>query len=86
MNSMPQQAVANGKGQSEFFRAQPTISSSRVTRKSAPPPAAPVAGGIGAPAELLFFAEQSHRGRILCAKGAARSPDPVRGPQPNLTV
>src|SRR5512143_1976630 len=40
MNSIPQQAVANGKGHSEFLRAQATISSSRVTRNSAPPPPA----------------------------------------------
>ena len=43
MNSIPQQAVANGKGQSEFFRAQPTSVSRRVTKKSAPD--APPGGG-----------------------------------------
>src|SRR5262245_10315991 len=43
MNSMPQHAVAKGKGQSEFFRAQLTISSRRVTMKSAP--CGPPAGG-----------------------------------------
>src|ERR1700730_14368230 len=45
MNSMPQQAVAKGKGHSEFLRAQPTIVSRVVTRKSVPAPAAEEAGG-----------------------------------------
>jgi hypothetical protein len=43
MNSMPQQAVANGSGQSEFERAHATIVSRRVVRKSEVPPA-PVFG------------------------------------------
>src|SRR5262245_27767615 len=37
MNSMPQQAVANGNGQRELRRPQATSSSRRVTKKSAPP-------------------------------------------------
>ena len=40
MNSMPQHAVAKGRGQREFARAQATIVSSRVVKKSAAPPAA----------------------------------------------
>jgi hypothetical protein len=38
MNSIPQQAVAKGKGQSELDRAQATIVSSRVVRMSPTPP------------------------------------------------
>ena len=80
MNSMPQQAVANGKGQSEFLRAQETISSRRVTKKSAPP---------GAPGprrlerrKLALLAEQTHRARFYSNARPARD---VRG-QPKLTV
>src|SRR5215470_6324531 len=40
MNSMPQQAVANGKGQRAFFRAQAATASTRVVTKSARPPPA----------------------------------------------
>ena len=40
MNSIPQHAVAKGRGHSEFERAQATIVSSFVVKKSAPPPAA----------------------------------------------
>src|SRR5262245_28920518 len=47
MNSMPQHAVAKGNGQSEFFRAQATMVSRRVVRKSAPAPP-PVALGSNA--------------------------------------
>jgi hypothetical protein len=38
MNSIPQQAVAKGSGHKEFERAQATIVSRRVVRKSATPP------------------------------------------------
>jgi hypothetical protein len=38
MNSIPQQAVAKGYGHSEFDRAQATMVSKRVVKKSAPPP------------------------------------------------
>ena len=38
MNSMPQQAVAKGSGHRELDRAQATILSSRVVRKSEAPP------------------------------------------------
>jgi hypothetical protein len=51
MNSIPQQAVAKGSGQSEFDRAQATIVSSFVVRKSAGPP--PVSG-LYAGSALLF--------------------------------
>src|SRR5689334_19831949 len=68
MNSIPQQAVANGNGQREFFRAQETISSRRVTRKStAPPPAfaGPSAGSVPlGPSELM--------GSRFYGKGRAR--------------
>src|SRR5690606_26363598 len=36
MNSMPQQEVANGKGQMEFLRASPTTFSRLVAKKPAP--------------------------------------------------
>jgi hypothetical protein len=36
MNSIPQQEVANGKGQIEFFRASPTAFSSEVAKNPGP--------------------------------------------------
>jgi hypothetical protein len=36
MNSIPQQEVANGKGQSEFFRASPTARSREVAKNPGP--------------------------------------------------
>jgi hypothetical protein len=36
MNSIPQQEVAKGNGQIEFFLAKPTTSSSFVAKKPAP--------------------------------------------------
>src|SRR5258708_2182490 len=36
MNSMPQQEVANGSGQIEFFRARPTTFSRLVAKNPAP--------------------------------------------------
>jgi|SRR6516165_4319354 hypothetical protein len=50
MNSIPQQDVANGRGQSEFFRANPTTLFNVVAKK--PSPEWP--GGISARA-ILFF-------------------------------
>jgi hypothetical protein len=36
MNSIPQQEVANGRGQMEFFLAKPTTLSSEVAKKPSP--------------------------------------------------
>src|SRR5687767_9457229 len=37
MNSIPQQEVANGRGQIEFLRARPTTLSKLVAKKPSPP-------------------------------------------------
>ena len=62
MNSMPQQAVANGNGQSELLRAQDTISSSFVTRNS-PSPVAPAGGCAG---RVLFFEKRAIGAGFYC--------------------
>src|SRR5438128_444541 len=63
MNSMPQQAVAKGRGQREFARAQATIVSSRVVNFVLKHPSV-VTGGFGR--ELLAGAvEGAHADRLV---------------------
>jgi hypothetical protein len=81
MNSMPQHAVAKGRGQREFFRAHPTMVSRRVVRKSAPAPP-PVA--FGSNAGSLPDLEKAIE-RILLQRAAAAEPG-EKAAQPKLTV
>jgi hypothetical protein len=53
MNSIPQQEVANGNGQSELARAKPTTSFSFVAKK--PSPAKPSGASTIFTLELLIF-------------------------------